>query len=120
MSLGKKVGKLRKAQKLSLRQVSEVTGVSPSQLSRIERDLDRPSSDHLLAISQFFGVKMEQLLIESVVVPRESLALAETGVAAIIENLEKQHPVIVTGIKIVRTVEGDHLTHVRFDYEEKE
>lgn len=118
MSLGRRLKRLRAEKKLGLRQLSDATGLSPSQLSRIERDLDSPKAENLFAIAQYYGVTMESLLAQRIQVPSDQQVLAEVGIAAIIENVEGVYGVVVSEVRLVRTVEGNNLAMVKLFFEE--
>lgn len=62
MSLSIKLRALRSAKEMSLRQVAKASGVSPSTLSRAERDLGIPDAIILSKIAEFYGVSFESLL----------------------------------------------------------
>lgn len=58
MSLGQKLGRLRQARGLTLQEVSEGSGLTPSFLSRLERDKVNISVANLRKLAQFFSVQM--------------------------------------------------------------
>jgi transcriptional regulator with XRE-family HTH domain len=58
MSLGQKIGRLRQERGLTLQEVSEGSGLTPSFLSRLERDKVNISVANLRKLAQFFSVQM--------------------------------------------------------------
>ncbi len=55
-SIGSEVRQLRKARRMTLKQLSQVSGVSLSHLSAIERDATRPSLDVIEAVAQALSI----------------------------------------------------------------
>ena len=64
-SLGDYLREQRVANRLSLRQLAEVTGVSNPYLSQIERGLRRPSADVLQSIAKALRLSAEQLYVQA-------------------------------------------------------
>jgi transcriptional regulator with XRE-family HTH domain len=64
-NLGEYLKEQRTASKLSLRQLSEVAGVSNPYLSQIERGLRKPSADVLQQIAKALRISAEQLYIRA-------------------------------------------------------
>ena len=58
-SLGSEVRELRKARKLTLQTLSELTGISLSYLSAIERDAGNPSVDVIRSIAEALAVDVD-------------------------------------------------------------
>ena len=58
MSLGQKIGRLRQERGLTLQEVSEGSGLTPSFLSRLERDKVNISVANLRKLATFFSVQM--------------------------------------------------------------
>ncbi|MBO9315274.1 MAG: helix-turn-helix transcriptional regulator, partial [Chloroflexus sp.] len=58
MSLGQKIGRLRQERGLTLQEVAEGSGLTPSFLSRLERDKVNISVANLRKLAQFFSVQM--------------------------------------------------------------
>ena len=58
MSLGQKIGRLRQERGLTLQEVSEGSGLTPSFLSRLERDKVNISVANLRKLALFFSVQM--------------------------------------------------------------
>ncbi|PDW03800.1 helix-turn-helix domain-containing protein [Candidatus Viridilinea mediisalina] len=58
MSLGQKIGRLRQERGLTLQEVSEGSGLTPSFLSRLERDKVNISVANLRKLAQFFSIQM--------------------------------------------------------------
>ncbi len=63
MELGEKVRLLRQKQKISIDQLSEMTGLSKGLISQIERDLTGPSVASLWKISKALNVTMMNMKI---------------------------------------------------------
>lgn len=104
--------RLREKKELPLWQVGKLTGISASQLSKVERDLDFPRSDVLFRLAQYYGVTMESLMNYHNPIPQDQLALAEVGVAAIVEKLEEMYEVVITKVELVRATEGHGLVRI--------
>lgn len=64
-NLGEYLKEQRTASKLSLRQLSEVAGVSNPYLSQIERGLRKPSADVLQQIAKALRISAEQLYVRA-------------------------------------------------------
>lgn len=75
-SLGEYLRDQRTAAKLSLRQLSELAGVSNPYLSQIERGLKRPSAEILQQLAKGLEVSAESLYV------RAGILDAETGATA--------------------------------------
>lgn len=58
MSLGQKIGRLRQERGLTLQEVSDGSGLTPSFLSRLERDKVNISVANLRKLALFFNVQM--------------------------------------------------------------
>jgi transcriptional regulator with XRE-family HTH domain len=83
MSLGQKIGRLRQERGLTLQEVSEGSGLTPSFLSRLERDKVNISVANLRKLAQFFSVQMTHFFegedsqqIGQVVTPAERVRLS--------------------------------------------
>ncbi len=55
----------RRAKQLSLRRLSEASGISNPYLSQIERGLRKPSADVLQQIARALGAPIEQLYVRA-------------------------------------------------------
>lgn len=64
-SLGDYLKEQRQASKLSLRQLSELAGVSNPYLSQIERGLRKPSADVLQQIAKALRISSQQLYVRA-------------------------------------------------------
>lgn len=74
-NLGEYLKEQRMASKLSLRQLSEVAGVSNPYLSQIERGLRKPSADVLQQIAKALRISAEQLYIRAgILSPEDGLS----------------------------------------------
>lgn len=60
--LGKNLRYLRRSVNTKGKEIAKVFGVSPSIYSRYENGLAQPDMDGLIAISEFFGVAIDDLL----------------------------------------------------------
>jgi transcriptional regulator with XRE-family HTH domain len=83
MSLGQKIGRLRQERGLTLQEVSEGSGLTPSFLSRLERDKVNISVANLRKLAQFFSVQMTHFFegedgrqIGQVITPDERVRLS--------------------------------------------
>lgn len=66
MKLGEKIKALRKNKDYTLKQLSEITGLSIGFLSNIERDLNSPSINNLQQICSALGINLMEILDEEV------------------------------------------------------
>jgi transcriptional regulator with XRE-family HTH domain len=64
-SLGEYLREQRLANRLSLRQLAEATGVSNPYLSQIERGLRRPSAEVLQSIAKALRISAETLYVQA-------------------------------------------------------
>ena len=72
--LGEYLREQRQAAKLSLRQLSELAGVSNPYLSQIERGLKRPSAEILQQLAKGLEVSAESLYVRAGILDAESPA----------------------------------------------
>ena len=63
--LGSYIRAERRAKHLSLRRLSEASGISNPYLSQIERGLRKPSAEVLQQIARALGVAIEQLYVRA-------------------------------------------------------
>ena len=73
-SLGEYLREQRQAASLSLRQLSELAGVSNPYLSQIERGLKRPSAEILQQLAKGLEVSAESLYVRAGILDAESAA----------------------------------------------
>ena len=71
-SLGDYLREQRQAAKLSLRQLSELAGVSNPYLSQIERGLKRPSAEILQQLAKGLEVSAESLYVKAGILDDEN------------------------------------------------
>ncbi len=71
-SLGDYLREQRQAAKLSLRQLSELAGVSNPYLSQIERGLKRPSAEILQQLAKGLEVSAESLYVRAGILDEEN------------------------------------------------
>ncbi len=64
MNVGDKIRKIRQSKKLTLGELSKLTGITISGLSQIERGLNNPSLDTLTKITKALGVPIMSLFVE--------------------------------------------------------
>lgn len=83
MSLGQKIGRLRQERGLTLQEVSDGSGLTPSFLSRLERDKVNISVANLRKLAQFFSVQMTHFFegednqqVGQVITPEERVRLS--------------------------------------------
>lgn len=62
LELAEYVKKKREDEDLSIRQVSEITQISPSTLSRIENGVCTPDSDTLAKLTSWLGIPVDNLM----------------------------------------------------------
>lgn len=62
LTLGEQIGRAREAKKLSLRRLEQITGVSKSYLSLIERGTAVPSADVLWKTAEAVGLEPSSLI----------------------------------------------------------
>jgi transcriptional regulator with XRE-family HTH domain len=77
-SLGDYLREQRTAAKLSLRQLSELAGVSNPYLSQIERGLKRPSAEILQQLAKGLEVSAESLYVKAGILDAEVTPPSET------------------------------------------
>ena len=77
-SLGDYLREQRTAAKLSLRQLSELAGVSNPYLSQIERGLKRPSAEILQQLAKGLEVSAESLYVKAGILDAEVTPHSET------------------------------------------
>ncbi|HMM96580.1 helix-turn-helix transcriptional regulator [Phycicoccus sp.] len=75
-SLGEYLRDQRRAARLSLRQLSELAGVSNPYLSQIERGLKRPSAEILQQLAKGLEVSAESLYVRAGILDAEHAAPA--------------------------------------------
>ncbi len=80
LDLGSYLREQRRAAKLSLRQLSELAGISNPYLSQIERGLKKPSAEILQQIARGLKVSAESLYVRAGFLDEPSPAAAGTGV----------------------------------------
>ena len=81
LDLGSYLREQRRAAKLSLRQLSELAGISNPYLSQIERGLKKPSAEILQQIARGLEVSAESLYVRAGILDEEALraAIGKTG-----------------------------------------
>ncbi|WP_373320708.1 helix-turn-helix domain-containing protein [Acetobacter estunensis] len=60
-TLGNRLRTLRKERRITQSEVASAVGVSRSHLATIERGLDNPGRETLMALADFYGVSMDWL-----------------------------------------------------------
>lgn len=89
MDMGRRLRTLRKSKRLTLREAAQLTGVSTSALSKIERNDLSPTLTTMQRVASGLGVELSALLGDQAPVPqvtgRRSIARAGNG-----ENLSTQ------------------------------
>lgn len=63
-NIGKKIINYRTSKGMSIRTFSEMTGLSPSMLSQLERGIGNPTLSALKSISQVLGISLSDMFIE--------------------------------------------------------
>lgn len=95
INIGKKISDIRKKQKLTIKDLSEITKVTSSMLSQLERGLANPSINTLKAIAQALNVPLFTFFLEEeqqerlIVRPsdRKKIILPSEGLEPIIYEL---------------------------------
>ncbi|MFC7055739.1 helix-turn-helix domain-containing protein [Enterococcus alcedinis] len=64
IDIGKKIEKYRKEKEYSMRELSRITGITPSMLSQIERGLANPSIQTLKTLSKALNVPIFYFFLE--------------------------------------------------------
>ena len=78
-SLGEYLREQRQAARLSLRQLSELAGVSNPYLSQIERGLKRPSAEILQQLAKGLEVSAESLYVRAGILDAETATTPHTS-----------------------------------------
>ena len=73
MTIGEKIYELRKCKGLSQEQLALEIGVSRQAVSKWEADQSTPEIDKILALSDFFGVPTDYILIDSIDKPEPKI-----------------------------------------------
>lgn len=60
--LPERLRSLRRGQKLTLQELSQMCGISKNSLENYERGLAVPSTEKLIQLSAFYGVRIDWLL----------------------------------------------------------
>ena len=84
LDLGSYLREQRRAAKLSLRQLSELAGISNPYLSQIERGLKKPSAEILQQIARGLEVSAESLYVRAGILDESSAATSAPSVLAAI------------------------------------
>lgn len=90
-TLGKRLSKARKAKHLTQEQLTELSGVSSSQLSRLECDKSAPTIDTLLALCDVLDIEFDELLYEYYPQTSASLNPNIKHVVSMMETLDEKH-----------------------------
>lgn len=90
-SLGKSLIKARKAKHLTQEQLSELSGVSLSQLSRLECDKSSPTIETLVALCEVLEVGLDEILYDYL--PPNTAAQNPNikHVVSIMESMDNKH-----------------------------
>ena len=91
-SLGDYLREQRQSAKLSLRQLSELAGVSNPYLSQIERGLKRPSAEILQQLAKGLEVSAESLYVRAGILDAE--VPADTASAPDVRRAVAQDPLL--------------------------
>lgn len=88
--IGKFIAKLRKEKGLTQEQLGEQLGVTNKTISRWETGLYLPPADALLAMSEMFGVSINEILNGNRLTEEEYKRAAEENLTQIIKEQEKE------------------------------
>lgn len=95
MTLGERIRVLRNSRNVSLRRLSEITGVSKTTLSDIENDTKNTSLETIEKIARAFGLTTAQLLSD-VQSSADLIALAEKSSSDLMSNFSKSENLVRT------------------------
>jgi transcriptional regulator with XRE-family HTH domain len=84
--LGSFVRAQRRERRLSLRRLSEASGISNPYLSQIERGLRKPSADVLQQIAKALGVPVEQLYVRAGILE----TIADVGDSDLVARIRRE------------------------------
>ena len=76
--IGDRIGDLRRARDLSLRQLAEVSGISHNQIHKYEKCISVPNRDTVVALAKVFNVKPTWLLFGRDIEATESDSIQES------------------------------------------
>jgi transcriptional regulator with XRE-family HTH domain len=62
MTLGENIRSIRKSKFMSIQHVRNLTGLSKSTISELERDISNPTIDTLLKIASAFNLTVDELI----------------------------------------------------------
>ncbi|MFT4011429.1 MAG: helix-turn-helix transcriptional regulator [Nocardioidaceae bacterium] len=85
-SLGEYLKEQRLANRLSLRQLAEATGVSNPYLSQIERGLRRPSAEVLQSLAKALRVSSETLYVQAGILSLEDEEVRSVELAVMADS----------------------------------
>ncbi len=88
---GKLISDLRKSKGLTQKELAEKLNVSDKAVSRWETGKGFPDVDSLVALSEFFGITVNELLSGERVEPEKLPQLAEKNILTAIEQNESNH-----------------------------
>ena len=103
MRFGEKLSFLRKKQGMTQKELAEKLDISRQAVSRWEQGISEPSTENLVSIGKLFGVSVDDLVNESVLLQAEStvqVALAEAEEKEPAEKHSKYGIAKVVGIAI--------------------
>jgi transcriptional regulator with XRE-family HTH domain len=100
-NLGNNLNILRRKYNISQEQLSKRTGISRSNIGKIEKEQISPSIDTLITLSEFFGVSADSLLKETNFdkgdVKTDILSEEEKGIIYLIRNVSDEDKKIIIG-----------------------
>jgi transcriptional regulator with XRE-family HTH domain len=85
-TLGDYLREQRQANKLSLRQLAEATGVSNPYLSQIERGLRRPSAEVLQSLAKALRISAETLYVQAGILDPEDSEVRSVELAILADT----------------------------------
>lgn len=110
MNLGEKIKNIRKSKEYTLKDLSDMTGLSLGFLSNVERDLNSPSISNLQQICQALGINLMEILSEE----QEEKPVTRTKEREEIFNNNK------TSLKVERLLSGkESLNGIAITIDEK-
>lgn len=109
-SLGEYLREQRLANRLSLRQLAEATGVSNPYLSQIERGLRRPSAEVLQSLAKALRISAETLYVQAGILNLEDSEVRSVELAILADTglTERQKQSLIDVYKSFRAANNTH------------
>jgi|SRR5690625_3074664 len=89
INIGERIRILREEKKLSARKLADMANLDPSQISKIEQGISKPSIDALNRICNAFGISMSEFFSEnSFDIPSYQRELLQTSKSLSVQQIE--------------------------------